>query len=90
MHAKIEAHLAISDPKSNSESAVIKIAVCQLDKDENDEVWYRNKLYDVIKRDLVNDTMYVILLSDNNEEQLLTDNYNYFCNDECIFSEGSF
>jgi hypothetical protein len=89
VHAKIEAYQILSQPENINESSVIKIPANKLDKDEVDEAWYQNKLYDVIKRESINDTIYVCLLQDNDEEQLITENYNYFKNDNCSFCSGS-
>jgi hypothetical protein len=71
---------ALQNSLESDENApgVLKVAVNKLDKDEEDEVWYQHKLYDVVIRKSINDTSYVYILHDSDEEQLLTDNCNYF------------
>jgi len=64
---------------------VLKVAANKLDKDEDDEVWYRHQLYDVVERKNENDTAYVYILHDNDEEQLLADNCNYFKDENGFF-----
>jgi hypothetical protein len=88
-HAKFE---AIQNTLESNENApgVIKIAVNTLDKDEKDEVWYQHKLYDVVRRKSVGDASFVYILHDDQEEQLLADNYNYFRDDNGIFCPADF
>ena len=69
---------------------VLKVAVNKLDKDEDGEVWYQHKLYDVVKRKTINDITYVYILHDGDEEQLLTDNGDYFRDENGIFCATSF
>ena len=57
----------------------------KLQKDESGEVWYDDKLYDVVKRESVNDTEYVYLMRDEDEQDILTQNSDYFKNDSGIF-----
>jgi hypothetical protein len=61
-----------------------------LQKDESDEVWYHNKLYDVVERDRINDTVYVFLLRDEQEQNILTCNQNYFRDDGGALSDGGY
>jgi hypothetical protein len=63
-------------------SDIIKVPVCLLQKDESDEVWYNDNLYDVVERDRINDTIYVFLLRDEQEQHVLTGNQKYF-QDSC-------
>ena len=59
-------------------SDIIKVPVCLLQKDESDEVWYKDNLYDVVERDRINDTNYVFLLQDEQEQNVLAGNEKYF------------
>jgi hypothetical protein len=80
LHAKIETMLAISAMDKRGEGDIVRIAVDKSAKYESDEIWYQEKLYDVLKRESVNDTNYLYLLQDKEEERLLMDNSEYFNN----------
>jgi hypothetical protein len=91
LKAKLDAKIALAKmgPQAGSAkmgpqggSDVIKVAVCRLQKDESDEVWYNDHLYDVVERDRINDTSYVFLLRDEQEQDVLTGNQKYF-QDSC-------
>jgi hypothetical protein len=58
-------------------SDILKVPVWLLQKDESDEVWYNDKLYDVVERDRIDDTVYVFLLRDEQEQDVLTGNQKY-------------
>jgi hypothetical protein len=90
IHAKIEAHQTISHIDNNESAGIIKVLVNDLDKDESDEAWYKNKLYDVVKRKNVGGISYIYLLQDKDEEELIEDNYNYFNDNMEIFYTNSF
>ena len=81
--AKFEASAAIGN--SAIDNKYLKIEVAKLQKDESDEVWYDNKLYDVAKRESVNGAEYVYLLRDEEEQDVITKNNDYFKNDTGIF-----
>src|SRR5258708_969960 len=87
---KLEAGYKISQIKEPQKTQVIKVPVNMLERDESDEVWYQHKLFDVISRGVINDTSYVFLLRDKDEEQLITENYNYFRTDTEVFYNGCF
>lgn len=89
---KFEAFEKIAELKDNDNinSTLVKIPVINLDKDESDEVWYHKELYDVVKREVSHDTSYVYLLPDNDEEDLITNNYNYFKTDTDNYCKGDF
>lgn len=82
MKAKLEAVVAIGNMRP--EKVYFKIRSAELQKDESDEVWYDNKLYDVAKRESVNGTEYVYLMRDEEEQDVLTKNSEYFKNDTGI------
>jgi hypothetical protein len=69
-------------------SDIIKVPVCQLQKDEKDEVWYNDNLYDVVERDRINDTIYVFLLRDEQEQHVLAGNQKYFQNSCGVLADG--
>ena len=81
--AKFEAVVAIGN--LSTEKTYFKIRTAELQKDESDEVWYGNKLYDVAKRESVNGTEYVYLVRDEEEQDVLTENSDYFKNDTGVF-----
>jgi hypothetical protein len=102
LKAKLDAKIAMAKmgPQAGSDviqagsdviqagSDIIKVPVCLLQKDESDEVWYNDKLYDVVERDRINDTIYVFLLRDEQEQHVLASNQKYF-QDSCgVLPEG--
>jgi hypothetical protein len=89
LKAKLDAKLALAkmSPQAGSNvfqtgSDILKVPVCLLQKDQSDEVWYHGKLYDVVERDRINDTIYVFLLQDEQEQNVLAANQKYF-QDNC-------
>ncbi len=81
--AKFEASSVIGNAAAGN--TYLKVQVANLQKDESDEVWYDNKLYDVAKRESINDTAYVYLLRDEDEQDIITQGSDYFKNDNGIF-----
>ena len=55
-----------------------------------DELWYRGKLYDVAKRELVHDTLYLYLYRDREEEDLTTDCGDFIRNETGLSGTWSF
>jgi hypothetical protein len=88
LRAKLEAKLALAKMSPLASSDILKVPICRLQKDESDEAWYNNKLYDVAERDRINDTVYVFLLRDEREQNVLTCDQNYFQDDIGVLSEG--
>jgi hypothetical protein len=80
LHAKWDAMLAISVIAKRGTRDIVRIAVNNSAKYESDEIWYQGKLYDVLKRESVNDTNFLYLLQDEEEGKLLSDNSEYFNN----------
>ncbi len=78
LKAKLEAKLALAkiDPRVSAD--ILRVPVSLLQKDGSDEVWYNEKLYDVIERDRINDTVYVFLERDEEEQDVLTRQQKYF------------
>ncbi len=83
LKAKIEAVVAISNLDGHTK--LIKVSTKELQKDESDEVWYNNKLYDVAKRESASGTEYVYLMRDEDEQDILNDNSDYFKNDSGFY-----
>ena len=61
--------LAKINPRASLD--ILRVPVAQLQKDESDEVWYDGKLYDVAERDRIDDTLYVFLERDEQEQNVL-------------------
>ena len=75
------AELVLQAAENNqSQPYLIKVAVPSLDKDETEEAWYQQQLYDVVSRKVIHDTAYVFLLRDAGEQELISDNFNFFNN----------
>jgi len=89
LKAKLEAKLALAKTSPQASFDILKVPVWQLQKDELDEVWYNDKLYDVVERDRINDTVYVFLLRDEQEQNVLAYNQNNFQDDFGLLSDGS-
>lgn len=88
LKARLEARLALAKMSPQASSDILKVPVCRLQKDESDEVWYNNKLYDVADRERINDTVYVFLLRDEQEQNVLTCSQNCFQDDCGVLSGG--
>ena len=86
--AKADAIDAISRMDNNQQAGLTKIPLINLDKDEDNEVWFQNKLYDVVKRETINDTVYVYVIRDAKEQEVLNDIHDYFKTDPCISATG--
>jgi hypothetical protein len=72
LKAKWDARLSLAKIDPRAASGIVRVPVCLLQKDESDEVWYKDKLYDVVERDRINDTLYVFLQRDEEEQNVLT------------------
>jgi hypothetical protein len=83
--ARLEAARKIADMGEGRSAMLLKVPENKLQKDESDEVWYENKLYDVVKRAVIRDTQFVFLLRDEEEQDILNTGSNYFKNDENVF-----
>jgi hypothetical protein len=70
--AKLDARLALAriDPRASPD--ILRVPVSQLQRDESDEVWYDGKLYDVVERERINDTVFVFLERDEQEQNVLS------------------
>jgi hypothetical protein len=88
LKAKLDAKIALAKMGAQAGSDIFKVPVCLLQKDESDEVWYNDKLYDVVERDRINDTLYVFLLRDEQEQNVLTGNQKYFQDSYGVLPNG--
>jgi hypothetical protein len=80
--AKLEAAKKITDLGVEKSDLILKVPVSRLQKDESDEVWFNNKLYDVVDRKKIEGVDYVLLLQDEDEQNVLVEGNNYFQHDE--------
>ncbi len=89
LKAKLAAKLAVAkiDPRASSD--ILRVRVSLLQKDESDEVWYNEKLYDVVERDRINDTVYVFLEQDQQEQDVLTRQQKYFLDKDGTSTAGT-
>jgi hypothetical protein len=78
LKAKFDAKLALAriDPRASFD--ILRVPVSLLQRDESDEVWYNDKLYDVVERTRINDTLYVFLERDEQEQNVLVSQQKYF------------
>ena len=88
IRAKVDAVDAISQLDYDQQAGLTKIPLINLDKDEDNEVWFQNKLYDVVKRETSNDTVYVYVIRDEKEQEVLNDILDHFKTDPSISSTG--
>jgi hypothetical protein len=88
LKAKLDAKIALAKTNPQASSDIIKVPVCLLQKDESDEVWYNDKLYDVAERDRIGDTVFVFLLQDEQEQAVLTGNQRYFQGSGGVLPDG--
>ena len=61
---------------------VYKVSAKQNEAYNDDEVWINGKLYDVAERKIVNDTLYLSLYHDTDEENVLSVISDFFNPDE--------
>jgi hypothetical protein len=89
LKAKLAARIALSKLNPQTGSDLLKIPVFLLQKDESNEVWYDNKLYDVAERDRINDTVYVFLLRDEEEQNVISNDQNFFRDNEGVIPDDT-
>jgi len=78
IRSKIAAALALAKIDPAASTNLLRVAVGRLQKDESNEVWFNNKLYDVVDRERTNDTTFVYLLRDEDEQTLVSGNQRYW------------
>jgi hypothetical protein len=80
---------ALSSLSASQQSELLKIRVSDLDKDESDEVWFNDELFDVVKRESIHDTMYVYVARDKDEQDVLESIFDHFRTDNHLLPAGS-
>ncbi len=88
LKSKLEARLVLAKISPQGSSGILKVPAGRLQRDESDEAWYNNELYDVVERDRMNDTVYVFLLRDEEEQHVLTLNEHYFQDEGALLPAG--
>jgi hypothetical protein len=68
---KAEVREQITAKDFGSFTTIIKTPLSNIDVAAKDEIWYNNSLYDVIKKQRVHDTLYVYIMRDEDEENLV-------------------
>ncbi len=80
---------ALSQLSAKQQSELLKIRVSDLDKDESDEVWFNDELFDVVKRESIHDTVYVYVARDKDEQDILESIFDHFRTDNRLMPAGS-
>ena len=75
---------ALSSLSAKQQSELLRINVADLDKDESDEVWFNDQLFDVVKREKVQDIEYVYVAKDEEEQNVLEDLSDHFRADDFL------
>jgi hypothetical protein len=88
LKAKLNAKVALAKIRPQDCSDILKVPVSRLQKDESDEAWFDGKLYDVAERDRINDTVYVFLLRDEEEQGVLYASQRYFQGTDAFSGKG--
>ena len=73
---KKEAQIAVASLKNGS--GIIKVPLVRYAENAESEIWVDGKLYDVVKRQLVNDTVYISVYHDSSEQGLLSEIKEHF------------
>ncbi|GAC1597100.1 MAG: hypothetical protein NVS3B19_19490 [Ginsengibacter sp.] len=76
---KSEAQFAMLSEKDHL--GVFKIPLADFNKDESSEVWIGGKLYDVVKKEIKNDSLYEYVYYDANEQSILNEIKSHFIDD---------
>ena len=76
---KSEAKLAMLSEKDHL--GVFKIPLSDFQEDESSEVWIGGKLYDVVKKEIKNDSLYEYVYYDANEQSILNEIRSHFIDD---------
>lgn len=56
-----------------SNAKMIKVHLSDIREYDKDEIWYNGKLYDILKKETKNDSLFIFILNDQKEEDLITD-----------------
>jgi hypothetical protein len=88
-HAKEEAKEAMAEKNGSADLTIIKIPL-KVNSSNADEIRFHGKLYDVVKREVIKDTVYEYLYHDENEENVLSEIGIFFKGDDnCFFPASS-
>src|ERR1039458_7916841 len=55
-----------------SKTEIIAFPINAFNDQEQDEIWYNNKLYDILKKETKNDSIFFYVLNDQKEERLIS------------------
>ena len=76
--ARFEAKENLSKELATNHLKIIKIPSTSHNVISGDELWYNEKLYDVAKTELINDSVYYYVLEDQQEQETLENIYEHF------------
>ena len=76
--ARFEAKENLSRELATNHLKIIKIPSTSHDVISGDELWFNDKLYDVAKTELINDSVYYYVLEDQQEQETLENIYEHF------------
>ena len=80
--SKEKATHSVAAAEHNHSLRLFKISASEQDKYNNDEVRINGDLYDVGDREIINDTLYMSLYHDTDEQNVLTDITDFFKADD--------
>jgi len=86
INLKVAAHQLLSD---KAELITIKIPLAKFDKNNTDEILYKNNLYDIASYSISNDSVSVLVYHDEKEETLFASNAEHFKHDNDISENWS-
>ena len=72
IQVKEEMAATISRSSFSQKTEIIVVPINELTDLANDEIWYNNKLYDIVKKEIKNDSIFLSVLNDQKEEHLIT------------------
>ncbi len=87
LYSKHRASCGVAAAKHNSSFNVIKVPLNQQDAYSGDEIRIDGNLYDVGKREIINDTLFLSLYHDTDEQDILSEISDFFKADDVSVSE---
>jgi hypothetical protein len=82
VHSKHKAAQSVITAENNHTLKLFKVSAKQQDKYSDDEIWVNGDLYDVAERKIIQDTLYVSLYHDADEESILSVITDFFKTDD--------
>src|SRR5579863_2718612 len=76
--AQAKRHAAMVIHKEDDAETYLRVPLSSIGDPDEDELWYRGNLYDVVKRACIHDTVYLYMYRDREEEDLTTDCSDFF------------